>query len=156
MASFAGGERLASSIKINEPAKSANFRFLAKPYPDLERIGAGSERYFSDDPIVALVLLRQFGELLAQMLAARSGLLTDARELQADLLRRLRVEGSYPSAVMDLFHQLRQGDHAIALSCLKKWARQPIFDHENDLEAVPVGNLIRLVREAESRNASVS
>jgi hypothetical protein len=46
--------------------------------------GAGCERYFSDDPVVALILLRQFGEVLAQMLAARSGLLTDARELQAE------------------------------------------------------------------------
>jgi type I restriction enzyme R subunit len=114
-------------------AKSANFGFLAKRYPDLDRIGAGCERYFSDDPVVALILLRQFGEVLAQMLAARSGLLTDARELQADLLRRLRVEGNYPPSVMDLFHQLRKsgnaathnrdGDHATALSCLKM-ARQ--------------------------------
>lgn len=113
--------------------KSANFNFLAKRYPDLERIGAVSERYFSDDPVVALIMLRQFGELLAQMLAARSGLLTDARELQADLLRRLRVDGNYPPTVMDLFHQLRksgnaathnrEGDHATALSCLKM-ARQ--------------------------------
>jgi type I restriction enzyme R subunit len=124
---------LALSVKLNEPPKSANFRFLAIRYPDLDRIGAGSERYFSDDPVVALMLLRQFGELLAQMLAARSGLLTDASELQADLLRRLRVDGSYPSSVLDLFHQLRKagnaathsrdGDHTTALSCLKM-ARQ--------------------------------
>ncbi|MET3842061.1 type I restriction-modification system endonuclease [Bradyrhizobium sp. OAE829] len=120
-------------MNANRQPKSANFRFLAKRYPDLDRIGAGSERYFSDDPVVALILLRQFGEVLAQMLAARSGLLTDARELQADLLRRLRIEGNYPSSVMDLFHQLRKlgnaathdrdGDHATALSCLKM-ARQ--------------------------------
>jgi hypothetical protein len=124
---------LAHTNKNIEPPKSANFRFLAKRYPDLDRIGAGCERYFSDDPVVALILLRQFGEVLAQMLAARSGLLTDAREPQADLLRRLRVEGNYPPSVMELFHQLRKsgnaathnrdGDHASALSCLKM-ARQ--------------------------------
>ncbi|MGY3413071.1 hypothetical protein ACVWZV_009237 [Bradyrhizobium sp. GM5.1] len=127
------GARLAFTSKPSGPPKSANFSFLAKRYPDLDRIGAGCERYFSDDPVVTLILLRQFGEVLAQMLAARSGLLTDARELQADLLRRLRVEGNYPSSVVDLFHQLRKlgnaathdrdGDHATALSCLKM-ARQ--------------------------------
>jgi type I restriction enzyme, R subunit len=120
-------------MNVNAQPKSANFTFLAKRYPDLERIGALCERYFSDDPIIALMTLRQFGELLAQMVAARSGLLTDAREQQADLLRRLRVEANYPPNVLDLFHQIRvdgnaathhrDGDHAKALACLKM-ARQ--------------------------------
>jgi type I restriction enzyme R subunit len=113
--------------------KSANFNFLTKRYPDLERIGALCEHYFTIDPIVALITLRQFGELLAQMVAARSGLLTDAREQQPDLLKRLRVEGTYPPSVLDLFHQIRvdgnaathrrEGNHAKALACLKM-ARQ--------------------------------
>jgi type I restriction enzyme, R subunit len=70
---------------------------------------------------------------LAQLVAARSGLFTDANEPQADLLRRLRVDGNYPRNVLDLFHQLRmagnaathrrEGDHATALGCLKM-ARQ--------------------------------
>jgi type I restriction enzyme R subunit len=114
-------------------ARSANFGFLAKRYPDLEQIGALSERYFSEDPVISLITVRQFGELLAQVVAARSGLLTDASEPQADLLRRLRVDGNYPRNVLDLFHQLRiagnaathnrDGDHATALACLKM-ARQ--------------------------------
>jgi type I restriction enzyme R subunit len=120
-------------MNANQQPRSANFNFLAKRYPDLERIGAVCERYFSDDPIVALITIRQFGELLAQMVAARSGLLADPREQQADLLRRLRVEASYPPNVLDLFHQIRvdgnaathrrEGDHARALACLKM-ARQ--------------------------------
>jgi type I restriction enzyme R subunit len=120
-------------MNANQQPKSANFHFLAKRYPDLERIGALCERYFSDDPIVALITLRQFGELLAQIVAARSGLLNDPREQQNDLLRRLRVEANYPSNVLDLFHQIRvdgnaathrrDGDHAKALACLKM-ARQ--------------------------------
>ena len=65
-------------MNANEQPKSANFNFLAKRYPDLERIGALFEHYFTVDPIVALITIRQFGELLAQMVAARSGLLTDA------------------------------------------------------------------------------
>jgi type I restriction enzyme R subunit len=96
-------------------------------------LGARSERYFADDPIITLISVRQFGEVLAQLVAARSGLLADATERQADLLRRLRVDGNYPQNVLDLFHQLRsagnaavhdhKGDHATALSCLKM-ARQ--------------------------------
>jgi hypothetical protein len=38
-------------MNANQQPKSANFNFLAKRYPDLERIGALCERYFSDDPI---------------------------------------------------------------------------------------------------------
>jgi type I restriction enzyme R subunit len=114
-------------------ATPSNFAFLAKRYPQLERIGALVERYFSDDPIVSLITVRQFGEMLAQLVAARSGLFADENEPQADLLRRLRVDGNYPRNVLDLFHQLRidgnaathrrEGDHATALTCLKM-ARQ--------------------------------
>jgi hypothetical protein len=32
---------------------SSNFGFLAKRYPQLERLGALGERYFSNDPIVS-------------------------------------------------------------------------------------------------------
>jgi type I restriction enzyme R subunit len=87
---------------------SSNFGFLAKRYPQLQRIGALCERYFSDDPIISLITVRQFGEVLAQLLAARSALFTDANEPQADLLRRLRNDGNYPRNVLDLFHQLPQ------------------------------------------------
>ena len=60
---------------------SPNFGFLAKRYPQLERIGAQSERYFSDDPIVSLITIRQFGEVLAQLVSARSGLFSDTTAL---------------------------------------------------------------------------
>jgi len=59
-------------MNANQQPKSANFNFLAKHYPDLERIGAICEHYFTAGPIVALITLRRFGELLAQMAAARS------------------------------------------------------------------------------------
>jgi type I restriction enzyme, R subunit len=127
------GNRPNAQMNVMEQPKSANFIFLAKRYPDLERIGAICEHYFTFDPIVALITLRQFGELLAQMVAARSGLLSDPREQQADILKRLRIEANYPREVLDLFHQIRidgnaathrrDGDHAKALACLKM-ARQ--------------------------------
>jgi len=59
-------------MNTTEHATSPNFSFLAKRYPELERIGACNERYFSDDPIVSLITIRQFGEALAQLVAARS------------------------------------------------------------------------------------
>jgi hypothetical protein len=129
-----------------EDATSPNFGFLAKRYTELERIAARSERYFSDDPIVSLITLRQFGEALAQLVAARSGLYTDPTERQRDLLRRLRLDGRYPSNVLGLFDHLRKdgnaaahhhtGDHAKALDCLKMARKLGIwfyrtFDNHN-------------------------
>ena len=133
-------------MTATEDATSPNFGFLAKRYPELERIAARSERYFSDDPIVSLITLRQFGEALAQLVAARSGLYNDPNERQRDLLRRLRVDGRYPSNVLGLFDQLRKdgnaathhhtGDHAKALECLKMARKLGIwfyrtFDNHN-------------------------
>src|SRR6478672_7569056 len=120
-------------MTATEDATSPNFGFLAKRYPELERIAARSERYLADDPIVSLMALRQFGEALARLVAARSGLYNDPNEPQRDLLWRLRVDGRYPSSVLNRFNQLRKdgnaaahnhiGDHAKALACLKR-ARQ--------------------------------
>ena len=133
-------------MTATEDATSSNFAFLAKRYPELERIAARSERHFSDDPIVSLITLRQFGEALAQLVAARSGLYTDPKEHQRDLLQRLRVDGRYPSNVLGLFDQLRKdgnaaahhhtGDHAKALECLKMARKLGIwfyrtFDNHN-------------------------
>lgn len=44
---------------------------------------------FKDDPNTCLIKLRQFGEALAQLTAAKAGLLTSPEEQQAQLLRRL-------------------------------------------------------------------
>src|SRR5580704_15794812 len=133
-------------MTATEDVTSPNFGFLAKRYPELEQIAARSEHYFSDDPIVSLITLRRFGEALAQLVAARSGLYTDPKERQRDLLRRFRVDGRYPSNVLGLFDQLRKdgnaaahnhtGDHAKALECLKMARKLGIwfyrtFDNHN-------------------------
>ena len=94
--------------------QSANFGFLA-PYEErLVKIGALAERYFRDDPNTCLIKLRQFGEALAQQLAARTGLLEAVDESQSDLLRRLKVERAAPQDVIDLFHKLRSGGNRAA------------------------------------------
>ena len=108
---------------------SANFDFLGIHDAQLVRLGGLAERYFKDDPNTCLIKLRQFGEVLAQLTAAKSGLLASPDEQQTDLLRRLKFERIVPREVGDLFHQLRiagnraththVGDHAEALSTLK-------------------------------------
>jgi type I restriction enzyme R subunit len=95
----------------------------------LARLGALAERYFRDDPSTALMKVRQFGEVLAQLVAARAGLFTDSDESQLDLLRRLGFNGVVPREALDLFHLIRTrgnravheaaGDHSQALSALK-------------------------------------
>lgn len=86
---------------------SNNFDFLRQHDAQLVRLGALAERYFHDDPNTAQIKLRQFGEVLAQLIAAKTGLLERSDESQADLLRRLRFERVLPSQVADLFHTLR-------------------------------------------------
>lgn len=124
---------------------SANFAFLAPHDPQLVRLGALAERYFRDDPNTCLIKLRQFGEVLAQLTAARAGMFTSAEEPQADLLRRLKFERIMPREVADLFHQLRiagnrathghADNHAEALSTLKIARQLGVWFHRTFADA---------------------
>ena len=49
---------------------SPNFAFLKVHDLQLVRLGSQAERYFAEDPNTCLIKLRQFGELLAQLVAA--------------------------------------------------------------------------------------
>jgi type I restriction enzyme R subunit len=60
---------------------SANFDFLGKHDAQLVRLGVLAERYFKDDPNTCLIKLRQFGEVLAQLTAAKAGLLASRIQL---------------------------------------------------------------------------
>ncbi|MBQ0961636.1 type I restriction-modification system endonuclease [Ideonella sp. 4Y11] len=107
----------------------SNFDMLRAYEPQLWRLGALAERYFSEDPNTSLLKLRQHAELLAQSLAARGGLYVSQEESQYDLIRRLQGEGLLPREVRQLFDQIRvtgnaashalEGDHAKALATLK-------------------------------------
>jgi type I restriction enzyme R subunit len=66
----------------------SNFGFLKVHDAQLVRFGMLAERYFPDDPNTCLLKLRQFGEVLAQLVASRAGLFTSSEELQSELLRR--------------------------------------------------------------------
>jgi type I restriction enzyme R subunit len=86
--------------------------------------------------------LRQFGELLAQLVAANAGLYdVDAEESQLKLLNRLRDKGYLPGRINQLFHELRlagnqashslSGDHRAALSNLKFARELGIWFHKS-------------------------
>jgi len=120
---------------------SPNFDFLGEHDEQLVRIAALAERYFQDDPNTCLIKLRQFAELLAQQLAARTGLFASAEESQSDLLRRLKLERAAPGQVFDLFHQLHRaahdhtGEHAQALTRLKVARQLGIWFHRTFTQA---------------------
>jgi type I restriction enzyme, R subunit len=88
-----------------------------------------AERYFPEDPNTCLLKLRQFGELLAQMTAARIGEFTTTEENQYDLLRRLQFSGIVPGEIGQIFGEIRRsgnaasheraGDHRAALNGLR-------------------------------------
>lgn len=112
-------------------------------------MGALAERYFSDDPVTALIKLRQFAEFLAKNIAARHALYDDERDTFDATLRRLAYERVVAKEVSDVFHALRKvgnravhearGSHSDALTGLKlarqlgvwfhrTYAKQPHFD----------------------------
>lgn len=119
--------------------RGSNFDFLNTYDAQLVRLGVLAERYFKEDPNTCLIKLRQFGELLAQQLAARMGLYTSADEPFSDLLQRLKAERAMPREAGDLFHQLRisgnqaahahRDDHAGALTGLKMARQLAIWFH---------------------------
>lgn len=124
---------------MKEGFTSANFQFLESHDLQLVRLAALAERYFSDDPNTCLIKLRQYGELLAQQVAARTGVYSTPEEPQSDLLRRLKVDGIVPGQALDLFHQIRingnrashdqTGNHAEALTALKFTRQLGIWFH---------------------------
>lgn len=106
-----------------------NFAFLQQHDEQLVRLGMLAERYFPDDPNTCLLKLRQYGEVLAQLVASQVGLYATTQEAQIDLLRRLQDQGILPRETADLFGELRRagnaashalrGDHGMALNALK-------------------------------------
>ncbi|MCB9726850.1 MAG: type I restriction-modification system endonuclease [Deltaproteobacteria bacterium] len=87
---------------------SPNFGHLSEVVPLLASHGVRAERYVFEDPVAALFRLRQFGEILAQQVAASTGLYTSPQESQTDLLRRLKDARIIDFEVADLFHALRK------------------------------------------------
>ncbi|MGB3510986.1 MAG: type I restriction-modification system endonuclease [Microcoleaceae cyanobacterium] len=114
---------------------SQNFAFLQKHDSQLVLLATLAERYFKEDPNTCLIKLRQFGELLAQLVAAKVGLFTEKNEqkTQIELLNELSLNNIIAGQVKPLFHELRiagneanhqlRNDHRTALTNLK-YARE--------------------------------
>jgi type I restriction enzyme, R subunit len=93
---------------------SANFSFLGVHDPLLVKLGGEAEHYFFTDPNICLIRLRQFGEVLAQRVAAEVGIYTGVEEDQLTRLNALRDRGVLTPEVANLFHGLRKaGNDAV-------------------------------------------
>ena len=124
--------------------ENSNFGMLQKREPQLFRLGALAERYFTDDPNTCHIKLRQFSELAAQLIATRLNVEIGANDSFSDILRKLKFTSGFPREVGDLFHALRVtgnkaahehgGDHHSALLALKvsrqvaAWYVRTFFD----------------------------
>jgi type I restriction enzyme R subunit len=114
---------------VSGPAQSPNFGFLAAHDARLAQLGALAERYFTEDPSTSLVKLRQFAEIMAKLLAARTASYLRPDEQLNDLLKRLRADNILPPDVAELFHQIKRvgnqaahevtGSHREALASLR-------------------------------------
>jgi type I restriction enzyme R subunit len=87
--------------------QSANFRFLHQHDPQLVKLAALAEQFFHSDSNTCIIKLRQYAERLAKIIAANTGLYQSSDEAQAELLKRLKLEGIISSEVADLFHAIR-------------------------------------------------
>ena len=107
----------------------SNFTFLREHDEQLVRFGMLAERYFPEDPNTCLLKWRQLTELLAELVAARTGLYVSKEEAQYDLVRRLQDRGLLSREVAQLFGDVRRagnaashegvGDHRTALAMLR-------------------------------------
>jgi type I restriction enzyme R subunit len=116
-----------------------NFAHLQQHDEQLLRLGMLSEKYFAEDPNTCLLKTRQLSELLAQLVAAKTGQLVAPEETQYDLLRRLQDSGILPREIAQLFGEVRrtgnaashalEGDHRGALSALKMTWQLSLWFH---------------------------
>jgi type I restriction enzyme R subunit len=119
--------------------RSLNFAFLAVHDAKLVEVAGQAERLFAEHPNATLMMLRLFGELLAQHVAAAAGVFAQVDENQATLLGRLRAAGALSPEIADLFHTIRkagnaashqaQGDHRSALTLLRMARELGIWFH---------------------------
>jgi len=94
-------------------AGQSNFEFLQEHDSLFFQLASAAESAFAGDPNTTLIKLRQFGEALAQDLAARCGIEFDDKTTQADLLFKLKNKIGLDANIAELFHTLRiEGNRA--------------------------------------------
>eukprot|EP01035_Chromulina_nebulosa_P044465 gene44465-biopygen30526 len=101
---------------------SENFDFLRGNGLQLFRLAAQAEHYFRTDPNTTLIKLRQFAELLAKEVGARTRSLSSPDEPFADLLGELGRAGYATPQALKLFHHLRKAGNQAAHGDLDDFA----------------------------------
>lgn len=109
--------------------QSLNFSFFETAEPLLFRLACLAEQLFPTDPNTTLLKSRQFGEAIAQQVAAKANRRLPEGERQVDLLNRLRADGLLPKSVADMLHFIRKkgneanhdlsGTASDALACIR-------------------------------------
>ncbi|GFM33723.1 type I restriction-modification system endonuclease [Desulfovibrio subterraneus] len=87
---------------------SPNFWFLAEHDELLLKCAAQAERLVFSDANAALFKIRLFSELLAQQIAARSGIAIYEEDTAVKVLRKLDDEGVLSPKINQIFHILRK------------------------------------------------
>jgi type I restriction enzyme R subunit len=103
-------------------ASSENFDFLRGYGLQLFRLAAQAEHYFRTDPNTTLIKLRQFAELLAKEVGARTRSLRSPDEPFADILGELGRAGYATPQALKLFHHLRKAGNQAAHGDLDDFA----------------------------------
>ena len=86
---------------------TSNFAFLEPHDPLLAQLGASADNHCIADPNACLLKLRQFGEAIAQHMAAVHGFQADIDARQTDLLAEIRRRQWVDADVVSLLHMLR-------------------------------------------------
>ena len=93
---------------------SPNFQFLASIDPVLVELGARAEGYALEDPNTSMMKVRQLGELLAQFIGSKSGVLSSREKDQRSLIDELYRSTAITPDIKNLFHTVRmEGNDAI-------------------------------------------
>jgi tetratricopeptide (TPR) repeat protein len=113
----------------NNTSPSSNFSFLETYSSQLANIGTLAEQYYESDSVTCLIKLRQFGELLTQIVLDRLQIIYTSEESQHELLRKLNASGYFSRQIYQKFQDLRYignlavhehiGDRPTALKNLK-------------------------------------
>ena len=98
---------------------TTNFAFLEPQDPLLAQLGASAENHCVADPNACLLKLRQFGEAVAQHIAAVHGFQADLETRQTDLLAEIRRRQWVDAEVVSMLHMLRTqgnvGVHSVSV-----------------------------------------
>lgn len=120
----------------------SNFEFLQVHDLRLFRFAYLAEKYYRDDPNTSLIKLRQFGELITQLIAQKNGIIVD--ELDHDnqklqkLITQLKEDNIIDPEIAELLHKLRRNGNMAIHRFLA-----PTSESENHLRDKVLKNLRR-------------